>query len=585
MPFWSRLKAAASPGKRTPGASLRTLLRQRLLILAWDVGGLSGVVAEQGARDEAWQLSPPVCSGITDFGHALDEVLAHLLQEGVAPPRHCWLLSRLVVPALVDLPVDPESPRPAAQMRELVRSEMEPVVAEFGALWSLGAVLEARGLIDAAQREQVVLELAVRREQSGNPVSFGRVALELEMISQSQLEDALKVQESLQMLESDLACGWAGHVPAEGQTPVWLACATGLSTWEQWERACRQRNLRLVAASPLAWAASETPGESESRMALEIHGEDVVAVLRHRGHVASARSEGRLERPLAADWLGRLIQDWRAMGIQDLELVCLEKRDEPTLQDILEQIGTRYGHAPQLRDYGQTWQALLQHQAGQFRQRQPALPLIREGRPAKPLVRRPGFWHLLLPCLTLAALGGLEAWQRWQIHKLETHFATIQATEKKNLELAQTTIRFNQEMQQVKKDLDQGRQQLARLLTEVERLQTIEAMGAHLPRLLRTLARGVGDQVVLESVHNAKVGTSDMNRIRVTGWSPDYGAAQAFALRVQELVSQDQGYGVANTDVSARPGREGKPGYGVSFWLVPVEEDLEGTHPLEKNQP
>ena len=60
------------------------------------------------------------------------------------------------------------------------------------------------------------------------------------------------------MLESDLACGWAGHVPAEGQTPVWLACATGLSTWEQWERACRQRNLRLVAASPLGLLAAGT---------------------------------------------------------------------------------------------------------------------------------------------------------------------------------------------------------------------------------------------------------------------------------------------------------------------------------------
>ncbi|MDR2625843.1 MAG: hypothetical protein LBC37_05880 [Zoogloeaceae bacterium] len=572
-----RQKPGKWPGAVRLARRAAARLAPRLLLLSQEVAGLRAVVANR--EGGIWRFSEPAFSGISDFAHALDEVLARLRQQGLEPPRRCCIATCLMTPARVDVPVAPEKPRPAAEMRELMRAEMEPVIAEAGAQWSIGAVLYARGVLDAGMRERTTLELEARRMPANSALRFGQVACELGFLTPEVLEDALRQQERLQALETHFACGWNGCAGEAGEAPVWLAGAMGLAAWTQIAAACRRRGLKLLGTLPRLWSASENAEETEeteSRIALEIHSEEVIAVLRHRGRIAVTRGMGRMERPLEAGTLTRMVEDWRASGICDLEILCLDARDEPAIRALLEEIGQRWGGTPRFHDAAaarkRIWQALTALARARADGRDDRLPVIRAGLPAQSPFRRAGFWHIAAPTLTLLVIIGLGVRQRLEIRATVARLDAQEFAGQKTANARQQEARVYAEAAQVEKTLAARRQELARLLPEVERLQDIAAMTERLPRLLRLLARNIGDAVVLESVSNASTGGS-IGNVRVVGWSPDYGSAQAFALDVQ-AATEGLGYAVAQTEVRAQKGREGNSGYAVSFWLVPTAEEL-----------
>jgi len=565
----------------------RKMLSPALLLLVWDVDGLRAVTASR--RGGAWTFSEEAVSKRVDFGPALDDVLARLRTATGRTPRTCYLAARFIAPARVDLPVKPEKPRPPLQMRELARAEMEAAVAEAGALWTIGAVLAARGMISGEQRERIVLELALRREQpvGSGPTYFGQVAYELGIVGKEDLQETLRLQEKLQTLESSLACGWTGFAGEPGEPPVWLASATGLGLWSQFETACKQRGIKLMGGLPLAWSVSEAAaapapqaaGEEEgwrdesrhSRIALEIHAEEVTAVLRHRGRIVSARSEGRMERALAVDWLLRLVADWRASGVNALEIVCLGAADEKALETLRDDFVRQWGRAPQFTGASAARLGLLETLARQHKARTPTLPVIRFGEPARPLWKRVGFWHLALPLAVVAVAAALHVQQRAQIKAIQARFdlADLQSRREANIKQQEAGVLLAAKRE--KEELDAARRELTKLMPEVERMRDIEGMTTHLPQLLRTLARNIDDDVVLEVVRNSQSG-GGIGDIMIVGWTNHYGSGQAFAQRVQRALA-GLGYAVAQTDVRAGVGRGKKPGYYVSFWLIPRAAD------------
>ncbi|MDR0736701.1 MAG: hypothetical protein LBF51_07745, partial [Zoogloeaceae bacterium] len=144
---------------------------------------------------------------------------------------------------------------------------------------------------------------------------------------------------------------------------------------------------------------------------------------------------------------------------------------------------------------------------------------------------------------------------------------------KQQQNIAQQENRIYQEQREANRELKEKRDEVARLIPELERLQAIEGMSTRLPQLLRALAANISEGVVLQSVKNS--GGKDIGRIQVIGWSADYGDAQAFALEMQRAASSGGlGYAVAQTNVRSESGRNGQPGYQVSFWLLPITEEL-----------
>ena len=174
----------------------------------------------------------------------------------------------------------------------------------------------------------------------------------------------------------------------------------------------------------------------------------------------------------------------------------------------------------------------------------------------------------------------MEVRQRAQIKVIQTRFDLAELEMQRQRNIAQREADAMRVAKLEREELEAARKQLARLLPENERLQAIENVTNRLPQLLRTLAANISDDMVLDVVRNSKSG-SNIDDVMVIGWTDNYSSGQAFAMRVHEaLAVAGLGYSVAQTDVRAGSGRTGKPGYFVSFWLVPraQTEELGAEH-------
>lgn len=564
--------SAARPGVMPPKEPpMNRFPHIRALLVTWGAEGMTGVVATPAGwrNQKGFIFSRPATSNAADFGQALDDILKALQQQGIRPPKNLLLASGFIVPVQMDLPFPPEKPRPTAQMWELTLAETEAAVSEAGAVWTVGAILAARGRLSQQTREEVALELSLRRNASNAPIYFGKLACERGFITKQELDEALRLQEKLQGLESRLACGWVGKTVDE--EPVWLAAATTLSNWKSWENALKARHMKLARAIPLALAVSETPGETKPRLALEIHAEEIVLVMRTEGRLKNCRTEARVGRALNADWLLALAQEWRTQDVETLEIVCLKTEDEAVLATMQDALTQGWSKPVLLRGVEAAHQGLYAGIARVWRDKNVFLPHIRYGSAPQPVWKKPAFWRLTAPLLTLCAIAGVHIQQQGEIKRIQNHFYTQDMESKRQALVRQQETQARAETQKAWEHLQSEREQLALLLPQVEQLSELERMTKQLPVLLRTIAHNIADDVVLNSIRSAR-GNLAAGQLQVTGWTSSYTSAQSFALAMQ--VALGGSYAVTGTEIKAAKGRSGHSGFQVVFWLLPSTEEL-----------
>ena len=580
---WLAKAKARASAARARLASLRARLgagEQPWLLLAWDIASLKAAV-HVGAAGKS-RIVATAESKQARFADALDEVRTLLAGQSGVSPRRVALAARTLLPGVIDLPVAPDKPRPARQMRELLQSELEPILAEFGGLWSLGALLEARGHLSPVDRERVTLEEAVRREGRRTPLRYGETALEMALIDRAGLDECLELQGHLQNLDGDVVAGWRGRFAAG--RPLWLGCGVAAGNHRHWQEALAERNLCLTVCLPLAWLVSEPTSRGEDRrdgavatICLELHREEVVAVHRQDGAVLATRSEGRLERRLRPDWLARLLSEWNSETRCSLELVCLHADDEAAAQGICDDLSLCTGYPARLRTAGETWQGVWFTLASEAASQASRLPRIVERELRDSLWKSHDFRRLAGIGVLVAALGVIEGVQQYRLYRLNATVAERSRLEREKSQTSQRESQFTAELNELAASLDASRRQLEPLVNDRERLTAIVAMRQKLPDLLLLLAEAVGTDAVLDSLRNSKVG-SNATSVQVVAWSASYTGAQAFVGRIAER-THAQGYAVAQTEIVERKGRNNKLGHEVSFWLVPAGDDLESALP------
>lgn len=554
------------------------------LLLTWDITGMSAILVGRLA-DVAQPLATARSSEAT-FAAALAEIVEKLRAGGHKLPKKAAMAARPMRPAVVDLPVNPDKPRPAAQMQELLRGDMEPVLAEFASLWTMGALLHARRYISSSDRDRVVVEEALRREDRRAPLRYGETALELALIDRATLNECIELQESLQLLDSDILCAWKGRV--EHGERYWLASALNGTFHQQWRDSLGRHGLQLDTVLPLGWLCSEGIGENDERnestdpnlpsITLELHSEEIVAVRRVHGRITGSRTDGRMERPLQADWLLRLIEDWINEARSSLTLICLMADDEDAAARVASDLELTTGHAvrvvaAQAAD-ATIWRQLARETAAAAtEQRLPRLALRDlRGKPWKnPDVLRAG----ALVGVLLALLA-VEAYQRYQVYALQKTMSERSKEEGETQKRTQMVLKVNAEMQGVAKDLEKSRAELQPLVNTQTRLEAIANMRLYLPDLVTMLAQSVSDDAVLEKVSSTR-SNQDATSIRVEAWSTTYTGAQAFVNRVAAQ-TQRLSYGVSQTEITESVGRTHKSGYRVGFWLIQEQDDLEAEH-------
>jgi hypothetical protein len=550
-------------------------------LLVWDVCGLHAAIFDRAGPGAG--LLGEAFSREGRLGTALPAVLTALTAQGLARPGRAILAARHVQAAVADLPVLPDKPRPPAQMRELIQADLEPALAEFGSLWSMGALLQGRGYLTASERERVGLEESVRRQNRHAQLRYGEIALELGLIERQALDDCLDQQAALQNLEATIVPAWCGR--REDRHAVWLVCGVGAKVYAEWREALAAANLRLTAVLPLAWLGSESdpaPQFAEQqrddglpRISLELHLEEVVAILRRKERVVAARSEGRGERKLSSDWLHRLMADWASEPRVHIEICCLHAADEAGIDALCDDLGLCTGHACRAMRVAECRQALWRNLMRAGTTRTPGLPRLVERELRGSLWNDHDVRRLAALGGVLLAIAGAESFQQYRLYRLQERMTAGQEQEQERAKTAQQEAQVGQQWTTLAQSLDATRRQLEPLLNDRARLHMVLAMQADLPELLYTLAQAVGDDAVLDEVHNDVSGATGA-AVLVRAWSPSYTGAQDFVSRVAALV-RARAWGVAQTEIKERTGRDGKPGHEVSFWLLPEESELEPT--------
>jgi hypothetical protein len=577
------LRRSGGPGK------LGGLLRPgggAWLLLAWDVAGLRAAIV-RGDRQHC-EIVAQARSREAYFATALAEAAEQLQRQGHTLPRRAALAARHLCPAALNLPLNPDKPRPDAQMRELLRSDMEPALAEFGGLWTMGALLFTRGHLSAADRDRVMEEEASRRQDRRSPLRYGETALEMSLIDRTALNECLELQESLQYLDGELMSAWKGRL--ENGEKYWLAGALAGRQYRQWSEALAARGLRLDTVLPLAWLCSEHESGGQDgnkanagiearddiqRLSLELHSEEVVAVRRRHGRIAAARHEGRMERPLHADWLQRLIEEWSSEARAEIELVCLDEGDEDAARRVAADLELTGGHPVRViaanAAWDALWPALLREAATEAPEHRLPRLAWRElrGKPWK----NPDLLRVAALLAVVVALAATEGVQRYKLRGLQRTIAESAKKESENQKMAQLMSKANAEVQQVARDLESSRHALEPLINERNRLEAIAEMRRYLPDLMLALSQAIGNDAVLERVGNSRAG-NDATAIRVEAWCPTYTGAQDFVNRVA-VHTRALAYGVAQTEIRGETGRAGKNGYRVDFWLVQEPDELE----------
>jgi len=550
------------------------------LLLTWDVCGLHAAVSDGNGNNA--RLLGEAFSGEGRLPAALGAVWQQLAEQGVNKPKHAIFAARHVLPIVADLPVTPGKQRPRTQMRELVQADLEPALAEFGNLWSMGALMQARGYLDGNERQRISQEEATRRQGRQNQLRFGEIALEIGLIERSELDECLDQQAALQNLEASLVAAWLGRM--EEREPVWLVCGIGERVYREWRDTLTEAGFRLDAVVPLSWLASQdqpaTSGESRHdgvlpKITLELHQEEVVAICRRHGRVVGARSEGRVERKLGSDWLTRLIADWASEPRMELEIRALHADDDNAISQLAEDLALTTGHtcrgllSSECRPV--LWNNLLREGSGKT----PNLPRLLENELRGSLWNNHDVRRGAAIAAVLLGIVGIETYQQFRLHQLEIRMAERKTNEEARSRSTQQLAQVNLKLQELGRSLDETRRQLEPLLNERSRMNSVLSMQADLPELLYTLAQSVGTDAVLDEVNNDVTSASGAS-VHVRAWSPSYTGAQAFVSRVAETLRQ-RAWGVAQTEFVERVGRTGRPGHEVNFWLLPEEGELEPT--------
>lgn len=263
-----------------------------------------------------------------DFTRAIAEVLDQLKVEHKNLPKQAILVTPSVISSIVELPVSPLRPRSDDEMRELIRWELEGTLTQQNKHWLIGSMLVERGYLTASQRDELVEELKIRQNQSGQDglIRFGDLGVQLNYITQEQLEECFVLQGKLIAIDDDLAYGWQAEEPQLSQgisdeqllsadedgdsAHKWLVSGMSKSVRRRWVGAFNLNGIKVQAFYPSigsSFALLPQRCSDQQHALLEIHQEQLAFISGHQNAVNEIRVEERQFGEVRQDELQRLI--------------------------------------------------------------------------------------------------------------------------------------------------------------------------------------------------------------------------------------------------------------------------------------
>jgi hypothetical protein len=558
-----------------------------LLVFVYDGFTLYGGLVAESAKQP--RLTALAGSQRIQPQGAIDEILAGLKAQGVEhPPRRAVLASAEVVSGLLDLPVTPDKPKPAKQMHELVRWELESLSADGADFWSIGSLLEGRGLIDAQQRHQVGVELELKKDAGSQLTRFGEVAVTLGYIDREQLNETLELQERMLGLDGEMDCAWAvqsyaGDENPEGeQVHLWYGAGIHRARRRQWWEMFRRNGLQLEAIYPLnglSAALLPPPGsdaQERESLLLELAGERL-CLSRFRGAALVNLNQFRMPGSEAGvDLLSGAASELLRSTTQAVWL----ETEPGELEVLCKQLSDRLGLAvtPLARAEAEGADAAAQRALAP--QRLAALARfeslgsasralrIRAADPRPPLWKDTGFWRYAIPALVILGMLGNEIYTQLSLSRAKAELAELKDEKSEQSRLARQIQSVTTEQKQMQEALGQVKQESAKLAESQLREERILARNRLVPALLESLVHSMNELVVINQFGEQSRRLSVDQGFLLSGWSVNDTSAQLFSRQLERQVA-NLGYGVRNVKINRAIGRHGARGFGITLWVVP----------------
>lgn len=514
------------------------------------------------------KLSTCVSSDNNNPTEAIAEVLAGLKEVTGKKwlPKSCILITPSAAGQLLSLPFDPADPRLQGQLGEMVRWELEELFLQQNDLWSLGALLTAKGYVTAEERYEIE-----KQGSANSSIAYG------DLVGSAKLNECYSIQDKLLASDEELATGWVSQGVEDGAEGFsWYACGISDSVRRLWVGSFIKNKLRLKWIYPqLGTASALVNSEYEKWLLVDMRQEQVGFMQIHAGILYSASSilygSAMITPGLVIDEINRLLDQDTAtvffsgpdMLVEDMvEIASRElagrnvqvfilpqvKNDSDVPANILRSISGATSHNLRLAD-----QSLLARIGGEEAK--------------EPFWKRKGLYPwVVIVLLTIGAVAH-DQWVRKEIKARQWALELAEIDYSKKMKIKSQALAIATEAKQLAAQLRAKEAELV----EAKRLQNIldNVILYRLelvPGVLEAIAAAISDGVVLDLLEEG----DDRLGIYLEGWSATDTEGQLFVNLLNEKLAPWL-YRVENNILERSQKRMGIEGFNLKIWLKKIE--------------
>ncbi len=559
-------------------------------------------------------------SNDTDPANALKEAKERLAESaGKKLPKSVVFISSFAVPALLDLPLDPEKPRKPAQMESMLGYELETLIADTNEYFTIGAILHGRHLITEQQRTNIAHELELRRSQGNSLARFGEVAIDLGFISKEDLHESLNYQERLAHSKTHIACGWQLHsYEREDETyHQWLTAGIEAKIRKTWYNGFVHNGFKVSNIVPLATCASNVAHtHGIDKFAVVETSMDYIAAylcinnkitnLQIQARPANSNLDQQLESIITeitreecdivwytsyqdpsaktaflATLANKVQRDIKVLnsvhsdiltsetGASDTGTSVISTTKTATSKTDTSKSGSSHLDIPHAIHCAILGLAIKNHKFGIFglENEHISLPLIPPKEPAPPVWKNVDVYRLGIPAALFFALIIHGVYSVWLQDNLKQELAALDEEYRQKLALNRQLSSINGEFKKKEQELETLEKEFKSQSEQLDRLSNrVMSRTRLVPRLLKTVALSVSNNVMIDKLQEPRRNSRD--RFNLTAWATDNPSATEFIERLQQAVAR-LNYRVVDPDIQSGIGRFGLNGYTINLWLVP----------------
>lgn len=523
-----------------------------LLVLKTDCLGLHASIVT-GNKQELSVTHTATSREVEPLAAMMDVITQLKNASGKNLPRDAVLLHINAIPSRVEMT---QSADVSGDMNlaEMMRWEMDSVVADQSPLWDLGWILYQRHYINLAQYEQllslVITEKRLSVKHGGrSAMRVGEIAVREHFATQDQIAECLAIQEKLQLPDQRLLTQWR-PLPDGGldnemlgeqvSQAAYLCSAMPITQHLQWVNAFKKLShqkgfAKLELKHVYSMAGSTLPlidAEDERVLVTEFHPAYAFCAVLEHGVLQDTMMFKASSQPLDAEVIIESLNEhqftqvdnWIVANIDGVDVEFIEVVESginlrpqflPKASSIKlsAQQNSKYSHLAEL--------GCAAHMLGLAPLMVSPLPGMP---PPEPIYKRKAFRISMAAAMVPVIVLGYEGVRQWQIQQLQS---TLAAKEKQLDAYGDDKGVQASDVKKAEKNIAQYKsleQELNSLNYKKELVQSVMIKRQNvIEKLLPTLAHSVNDGVIIDSLNE-----TNWYQFTLTGRAVDQNSVDEF---------------------------------------------------------